>query len=315
MRRRPVQAPDGGAPTDWPGSPEVSAFLQRQLAGRRLAPRTCLTYGRSLKGFALWMQANGGWQGDWAKLTARHLRDFVIERQNTHDRRSVHNQVSAVRAFLADLRERGGISSTPAAGLVLPKLPKSLPKFLTETQTDTLLDADATEATGETPERRARDQAILELLYGGGLRVSELCGLTGGDLDLGTGLVRVLGKGSKERVVPVGDTAVAAVKAYLDLRGAPARGAPLLLAARGGPLHPRAVQLMLKRKLALAGLPADLTPHKLRHACATHLLSNGADLRLVQEQLGHASLSTTQIYTHLSVAKLREVHRKAHPRS
>jgi integrase/recombinase XerC len=293
----------------------VSAFLQRQLAGRRLAPRTCLTYGRSLKGLALWMQANGGWDGDWAKLTARDLRDFVIERQNTHDRRSVHNQVSALRAFLADLRERGGITSTPAAGLILPKLPRSLPKFLTEAQTDTLLDADATEAADETPVRRARDQAILELLYGGGLRVSELCGLTGGDLDLGTGLVRVLGKGSKERVVPVGDTAVAAVKAYLDLRGAPARGAPLLLAARGGPLRARAVQLMLKKKLALAGLPADLTPHKLRHACATHLLSNGADLRLVQEQLGHASLSTTQIYTHLSVARLRDVHRKAHPRS
>ncbi len=315
MKRRPVQSADDGDPSDWPGSALVSAFLQRQLAGRRLAPRTCLTYGRSLKGFALWMQANGGWDGDWAKLTARDLRDFVIERQNTHDRRSVHNQVSALRAFLADLRERGGITSTPAAGLILPKLPRSLPKFLTEAQTDTLLDADATEAADETPVRRARDQAILELLYGGGLRVSELCGLTGGDLDLGTGLVRVLGKGSKERVVPVGDTAVAAVKAYLDLRGAPARGAPLLLAARGGPLRARAVQLMLKKKLALAGLPADLTPHKLRHACATHLLSNGADLRLVQEQLGHASLSTTQIYTHLSVARLRDVHRKAHPRS
>jgi len=315
VKRRPVQSADDGDPSDWPGSALVSAFLQRQLAGRRLAPRTCLTYGRSLKGFALWMQANGGWDGDWAKLTARDLRDFVIERQNTHDRRSVHNQVSALRAFLADLRERGGITSTPAAGLILPKLPRSLPKFLTEAQTDTLLDADATEAADETPVRRARDQAILELLYGGGLRVSELCGLTGGDLDLGTGLVRVLGKGSKERVVPVGDTAVAAVKAYLDLRGAPARRAPLLLAARGGPLHARAVQLMLKKKLALAGLPADLTPHKLRHACATHLLSNGADLRLVQEQLGHASLSTTQIYTHLSVARLRDVHRKAHPRS
>ena len=315
MKRRPVQSADDGEPTDWPGSAQVSAYLQRQLAGRRLAARTCLTYGRSLKGFARWMQATGGWDGDWSRLTARHLRDFVIERQRTHDRRTVHNQVSALRAFLADLRERGGIAATPAAGLILPKLPKSLPKFLTEAQADALLDAEATAAKDETPERRARDQAILELLYGGGLRVSELCGLTVGDLDLATGLVRVLGKGSKERVVPVGAPAVAAVRAYLGLRGAPARGAPLLLAARGGPLHPRAVQLMLKRKLALAGLPADLTPHKLRHACATHLLSHGADLRLVQEQLGHASLSTTQIYTHLSMSRLREVHRKAHPRS
>jgi integrase/recombinase XerC len=167
----------------------------------------------------------------------------------------------------------------------------------------------------DDPPAQARDFAVLELLYGGGLRVSELCGLNGGDLDLTTGLVRLMGKGSKERIVPVGDAAVKAVQAYLAHRGAPERGAPLLLAARGGRLNPRAVQLMLKQKLAGAGLPADLTPHKLRHACATHLLSNGADLRLVQEQLGHASLSTTQIYTHLSVAKLREVHRKSHPRA
>lgn len=313
MRRRPVQPVDG-EPTGWPGSAEVSAFLTRQLAGRRLAALSCLTYGRSLKGFARWMQASGGWDGDWSKLTARHLRDFVIERQASHSRRSVHNQVSALRAFLADLRERGGITTTPAAGLVLPKLPKSLPKFLTEAQTDALM-VSAEDDTTDDPPAQARDFAVLELLYGGGLRVSELCGLNGGDLDLTTGLVRLMGKGSKERIVPVGDAAVTAVQAYLAHRGAPERGAPLLLAARGGRLNPRAVQLMLKQKLAGAGLPADLTPHKLRHACATHLLSNGADLRLVQEQLGHASLSTTQIYTHLSVAKLREVHRKSHPRA
>lgn len=313
MKRPPVQD-DGGDLTVWPGAALVSAYLARQLAGRRLAALTCLTYGRSLKGFACWMKSHQGWAGDWSKLTARDLRDFVIERQGTHHRRSVHNQVSALRAFLADLRERGGITTTPAAGLVLPKLPRSLPKFLTEAQTDSLLDAAEDPGKGD-PQIGARDLATLELLYGGGLRVSELCGLSGGDLDLRTGLVRLMGKGSKERVVPVGDAAVRAVTDYLARRGEPARGAPLLLAARGGRLHPRAVQLMLKRKLALAGLPADLTPHKLRHACATHLLSNGADLRLVQEQLGHASLSTTQIYTHLSVAKLREVHRKSHPRA
>ena len=312
MKRRPVQHDDGD-PTQWPGVKQVSDYLTRQLAGRRLAARTCLTYGRSLKGFALWMKSNGGWDGDWSKLTARNLRDFVIERQATHDRRSVHNQVSALRAFLADLRERGGIQSTPAAGLVLPKLPRSLPKFLTEIQAESLMEAPTAEK--ETALVKARDQAVLELLYGGGLRVSELCGIKAGDLDLNSGLVRVLGKGSKERVVPVGESAVAAVKKYLSLRGSAARGKPMLLAPRGGPMHPRAVQLMLKKKLALAGLPADLTPHKLRHACATHLLSNGADLRLVQEQLGHASLSTTQIYTHLTVAKLRDVHRKAHPRA
>ena len=259
------------------------------------------------------MKSNGGWDGDWSRLTARNLRDFVIERQQTHQRTSVHNQVSALRAFLADLRERGGITSTPAAGLVLPKLPRSLPKFLTEPQAEALLEAGSLEE--QTPTVEARDQAVLELLYGGGLRVSELCGINGGDLDLSSGLVRLMGKGSKERVVPVGETALAAVRTYLALRGQPVRGEPLLLASRGGSMYPRAVQLMLKRKLAVAGLPADLTPHKLRHACATHLLANGADLRLVQEQLGHASLSTTQIYTHLTVSKLRDVHRKAHPRA
>lgn len=312
MKRRPVQI-DDGEPTDWPGSRQVSDYLTRQLSGRRLAARTCLTYGRSLKGFALWMKNNGGWDGDWSKLTSRNLRDFVIERQASHNRRSIHNQISALRAFLADLRERGGIHATPAAGLVLPKLPRTLPKFLTERQAEDLLESPAGEK--ESAEVQARNQAVLELLYGGGLRVAELCGIKNGDLDLGSGLVRVLGKGSKERVVPVGAAAVTAVKKYLSLRSGVKRGEPLLLAPRGGPMHPRAVQLMLKKKLALAGLPADLTPHKLRHACATHLLSNGADLRLVQEQLGHASLSTTQIYTHLSLNKLKEVHRKAHPRA
>ena len=158
MKRRPVQ-PDDGEPTDWPGSAQVSDFLTRQLAGRRLAARSCLTYGRSLKGFALWMQSNGGWDGDWSKLTARHLRDFVIERQGTHNRRSVHNQVSALRAFLADLRERGGIATTPAAGLVLPKLPKSLPKFLTEAQTDSLMDV-AEDSAKDDPQEAGRSRPL-----------------------------------------------------------------------------------------------------------------------------------------------------------
>ncbi len=310
-RAQPREGEGGG----WPGQGAVEAFLARQLESRRLSPRTCSTYGRSLKGFALWKDSDGGWDGDWSRLTPRDLRDFVIERQSTHERRTVHNQVSAVRAFLSDLRERGGIDATPAAGLVLPKLPRSLPKFLTETQAEQLLESPAEPASPAAACEAARDQAVLELLYGAGLRVSELCGLRGGDVDPASGLVRVTGKGSKERDVPAGPAAMDALRAYWARRGAPARGEPVFLAARGGPLNPRAVQLMLKRRLALAGLPADLTPHKLRHSCATHLLSGGADLRLVQEQLGHASLSTTQIYTHLTVQRLREVRRKAHPRA
>lgn len=305
----------GAGDGKWPGQDAVEDYLGRQRDARRLSPRTCATYGRSLKGFARWKASDGGWDGDWSRLRPRDLRDFVIERQSTHDRRSVHNQVSAVRAFLSDLRERGGMDSTPAAGLVLPKLPRTLPKFLTEAQAEKLL-ASAPEAKSPADAvERARDQAVLEMLYGAGLRVSELCGLRGGDIDLSSGLVRVTGKGAKERDVPAGPAAMDALRAYWALRGAPGRMQPAFLAARGGALHARGVQLMLKRRLALAGLPADLTPHKLRHSCATHLLSGGADLRLVQEQLGHASLSTTQIYTHLSVQRLREVRRKAHPRS
>jgi len=310
-----ARRPDGASPGALPGMDPVRAFLGRARDARRLSPRTLATYARSLRGLVRWL-AGQGWSGDWAALTSRQVRDFVIERQRTHARPSVHNQVSALRAFLADLRRRGGLRASPAAGVALPKLPRRLPKLFTETQAEGFLaEPEGKARAAETPLSRACDRAALELLYGGGLRVSELCGLRAGDLDLGSGLARVLGKGSKERLVPVGEVAVDAVRAYLALRGAAGREDPLLLAPRGGPLHPRAVQRLVKDRLRAAGLPMDLSPHKLRHACATHLLANGADLRLVQEQLGHASLSTTQVYTHLTLAKLREVHRKAHPRA
>jgi integrase/recombinase XerC len=311
--RRPRPAPGSG---ETPGLAEVSDFLARSREGRRLSARTCDNYGRSLRAFAGWLRAHAAWSGDWSALAPRQLRDFVIELQRTHARPSVHNQVSAIRAFLADLRERGRIRSSPAAGLSLPKLPRRLPRLFTEAQASALLDEPEGEADArETPLGRAADRAALELLYGGGLRVSELCALKVGDLDLGTGLARVMGKGGKERVVPVGEAAVAATRDYLGLRGGPGRDQPLLLGRRGGPAGPRAMQRLLKARLRAAGLPMDLSPHKLRHACATHLLANGADLRHVQEQLGHASLSTTQIYTHLTLSKLREVHRRAHPRA
>lgn len=305
-----------GEPAAWPGEGPVLDFLARNREARRLSPRTCATYGRALRSLALWLARGSGWSGDWATLGSRQLRDFVIELQRTHSRASVHNRMSAVRAFLADLRERGGARSSPAAGLSLPKLPRRLPKLFTESQAEALLEpGEGRLSARETPLTRAADRAALELLYGGGLRVSELCGLRVGDLDLADGLARVMGKGSKERVVPVGAAAVAAVRDYLALRGGASRGESLLLSRRGGPANARAIQRMLKDRLRAAGLPMDLSPHKLRHACATHLLAGGADLRHVQEQLGHASLSTTQIYTHLTLSKLREVHRKAHPRA
>jgi integrase/recombinase XerC len=161
-----------------------------------------------------------------------------------------------------------------------------------------------------------RDRLAMELLYGGGLRVSELVGLTFGDVDGETGVARVLGKGNKERLCPLGRVAIAVVRKVRDefARDKTATG-PLLTKANGTRMEIRAVQLMLKRYLSLAGLPLDLTPHKLRHSYATHLLNAGADLRLVQELLGHSQLATTQVYTHVSVARLKEIYAKAHPRA
>jgi integrase/recombinase XerC len=213
---------------------------------------------------------------------------------------------------------RGKITRSPATGLVLPKLDKPLPKFMTEGQVDRLLamptrllENDGTDAFSAW-----RDRLALELLYGGGLRVSELCSLTYGDIDMSDGVARVLGKGRKVRLCPLGRVATAALKKFRDDFAPNKRSIDTIIVdAEGAPLTPRKVQLMLKKYLALAGLPMDLTPHKLRHSFATHLLDRGADLRLVQDLLGHASLATTQVYTHVSVARLKEVYRKAHPRA
>jgi integrase/recombinase XerC len=161
-----------------------------------------------------------------------------------------------------------------------------------------------------------RDRLVLELLYGGGLRVSELVALNYGAIDVGTGSARVLGKGRKERICPLGDAAMAVLRKFRDTHAPDAgRDAPVLVTPRGRRLAVGAVQQLVKRYLALADLPMDITPHKLRHSYATHLLNAGADLRSVQELLGHASLTTTQIYTHTSVARLKEIHAKAHPRA
>jgi integrase/recombinase XerC len=200
----------------------------------------------------------------------------------------------------------------------LPKLEKRLPQFLTEEQMKRLLAGPQRllENAAVGSHVAWRDRLAMELLYGGGLRVSELAALTFGAVDFSSGVARVRGKGNKERLCPLGRVALAVLKKFRDdfaRDAAPAR--VVLTNPDGSPMNVRAVQLMLKRYLALAGLPLDLTPHKLRHSYATHLLNAGADLRLVQELLGHAQLATTQVYTHVSVARLKEIYAKAHPRA
>jgi integrase/recombinase XerC len=204
--------------------------------------------------------------------------------------------------------------------LPAPRVPKTLPRALTLSDTDSLLDAPE---DGPFPER---DAALFELLYATGLRVSEAAGLDMEDVDFSARLARVVGKGSKERIVPFGEEAEAALRAYLPGRdalrhtfedaGDPGSDEePLFVNMRGGRLTTRSMARLLKRRLRAAGLPAELSPHALRHTFATHLLSAGADLRSIQELLGHASLSTTQKYTHLDAARLRDVYRRAHPKA
>jgi integrase/recombinase XerC len=213
---------------------------------------------------------------------------------------------------------KGRLKKNPFSGAPLPRLERRLPQFLTEEQARKLLASPARllEAGGCDAFTAVRDRLAMELLYGAGLRVSELVGLDHGAVDLGEGVARVLGKGRKQRICPLGRVACEVLRRFRDeFTPGAGPGDPVLCSARGSRMTVRAVQLMLKRHLALAGLPLDLTPHKLRHSFATHLLNAGADLRIVQELLGHAQLVTTQVYTHVSIARLKDVYDKAHPRA
>jgi integrase/recombinase XerC len=295
-----------------------SPFAAHLAHERKCSPHTVGNYRRAFEGLYRWLAADGRWKRGLGSLTSRELRDFVIESQRRCDRRTVHNRISGLRTFFKFWMSRGRLKSDPLTGLPLPKLEQRLPKFLTERQAERLLAAPAqSRAAGSSdPFSAARDQLALELLYGGGLRVSELVGLNYGAIDSAAGVARVRGKGGKERLCPLGRAALAALERFqkeFARRTGPAD--PVVVSRAGRRLSARAVQLLLKRSLLRAGLPPDFTPHKLRHAFATHLLNAGADLRLVQELLGHARLATTQVYTHVSIGRLKDVYERAHPRA
>lgn len=312
------------APPPLPGEERIRQFCEFLKHERRYSRYTVRNYREAVRDFVRWAVKNSGFDGDFGKITRRDLRDFIIERQQNEgdnaalSRRTIHNRVSALRSFYKFLRSRKIVDVSPMASLVLPKLPKSLPKFLTEAQITELLKMPAFAfrqkliATADC----IRDTALLETLYGGGLRISEVCCLTLGRIDFSAGTLRVLGKGNKERVVPVGAAALEALREQITAVGAqnpqdwvfPSKN-------KRFPMAPQTLQRSLKKYLKLAGLPMDITPHKLRHSCATHMLDHDADLRLVQEQLGHVNLSTTQIYTHVTLARLKAAYKKAHPRA
>jgi len=296
----------------------LDPFLSHLEKERRLSAYTVRNYGQAIRDFSFWMKANTRWDGEWEDLSATQLKRFLIERQGSHSRRTIHNHFSALKTYSKYLQTQKLIKKNPFTGIVLPKLAKPLPKFLTEKQMSQLLAGPMKLLDNETldPWLVWRDRLVLELLYGAGLRVSELAGLNYGAIDFQRGVARVLGKGNKERLCPLGKIAMVVLEKFRQ-EYAPATGYedPVVLGNKKNRIRVRQVQLMVKQYLALADLPLDLTPHKIRHSFATHLLNHGADLRLVQDLLGHASLSTTQIYTHVTLGRLKDAHSKAHPRA
>ena len=246
---------------------------------------------------------------------------------NGHSRATLARRAAAVRTFTAFAHARGLLAADPGPLLGMPRIPRRLPEVLRQDQVAAVLDAPSTlmaARPGGTPSRRdaavvLRDTAIVELLYASGIRVSELCGLDIGDLDTGRRTVRVLGKGNRERTVPVGIPAAQAVDGWArsgrPVLVTPASAHALFLGARGKRIDPRTARRVVHARLAAVPGTPDSGPHGLRHAAATHLLEGGADLRSVQEILGHASLTSTQIYTHVTVERLQSAYRQAHPRA
>lgn len=301
-----------------PSIPELNDFCDHLSLERRVSTYTVRNYRAAVENFVGWMQGRGKWHDDFSSVRPLDVRSFLIDEGRRLARRTLHNHVSGLRAFYLYLRKQGRVDSNPFTGVTLPKLSKPLPKFLTETQMRGLLNAPILLwKGGKLGEFEAfRDTLILELLYGGGMRVSELCGLNHGQIDFDQGVARVLGKGHKERLCPLGPVATRCLGQFIDRFNLLAElEMPVVCLRNGHRMDPRQIQKLLKVHLAAAGLPLDMTPHKLRHSFATHMLDNGADLRTVQELLGHANLSTTQIYTHVSIARLKEAHKQAHPRA
>ena len=287
-------------------------FLDFLVNERHASPRTVLAYERALADFRSAQPAAPGWR----ECTTDHFRDHLFTCMKRGMARSyVRLQFAALRSFYRYLCQRAGLERNPLKALNLPKAEKKLPQPLTEAQIDELFAAPfQLKREPQAPVwLAARDLAIMELFYSSGLRLAELAALNVGDLDPYTESVRVLGKGRKERICPVGLPALEAVSRYQA--AAEVRSGPLFISKLRKRISGRSIWLMLKKYLRHTSIPLALSPHKLRHSFATHLLDHGADLRSVQALLGHASLSTTQIYTKVTVARLKAAYSLAHPRA
>ncbi len=318
-----------------PAAREAADRFLAALSARGSSPNTIRSYGHTVAGYLAWLEARGV---DWREPTRVDLRAFLADLSTDHGKRTVAQRLAALRSFYRYTSRQGMTAGNPLGALATPKLPRRLPKVLTVGQTEELIAAAAREggagggragrgaatATATTTDHplALRDVAIVETAYAAGLRIGELASLTLSNVDLKRGEVRVMGKGRKERVSLLGRPARAAVERYLAegraalaSRSAGDDDGTLFLNARGGPLGARGLRYVLERLRVSAGLPAGVSPHTLRHSFATHLLDGGADLRVVQELLGHESLATTQLYTHVSPARLRAAYTASHPRA
>lgn len=296
----------------------VEEFLSWMLTERGRAANTLAAYRRDLERYCSWLQAQSL---DLAAVAMGDLDRFVGERRQVASPATVARELAAIRMLHRFLADEGIRADDPTADIQGVRVPAGLPKPLSEAQVASLLSA----VTGADAVAH-RDRALLELLYATGARISEVCGLAVGDLDLSSRVVRLYGKGSKERLVPFGRPCAAALEDWLGEQGrahmVPARWArrddsvAVFLNQRGGRLTRQLAWAVVKRYGRAAGIPEpELSPHVLRHSCATHLLDHGADLRVVQELLGHASVSTTQVYTKVSQDRLVQVYQSAHPRA
>jgi len=295
----------------------IEGFLFRIESQRRYSKYTCRNYREAVSEWLAWIAGNEFAKGNFIDVDKRIARNYLVELARKHKPTTTHNKISAIRSFYKFLIQSQECSSNPFSAIKLPKMAKSLPIFLSQTQIPNLLQMPWIffEQGKIDKEQATRDSLCLELLYGAGLRISELCNLTWQDLDLNANIAKIKGKGNKIRFCPYGENAGEILKTWRkEFALSNSSASTVLHSPTHKQMYPRFVQLELKKYLEFAGLPMNITPHKLRHSFATHLVSEGADLRAVQEMMGHSSLSTTQIYTHLGVAHLQKEYRLAHLR-
>jgi integrase/recombinase XerC len=292
---------------------EFVAFLEKE---RNDSPHTVKAYSRDLEAFAAFCRDYYGGPWSWAGVDRLAVRGFLAaEQRRGLAKRSTARALSALRTFYRFLNATKGLEVNPARAARTPRLDRTLPVYLDKAEVEMLFAAAEVRAAAGGF-RETRDLAMLELFYSTGMRLSELVGLNDPDLDLVSDQAKVRGKGKKERIVPVGSHATGALRKYLHKRDRLFQGArPVFVSQHGRRLTVRGVQLAMKRLFGALARGKNLHVHALRHSFATHLLDAGADLRAVQELLGHASLGTTQVYTHTSVERLKKVYRQAHPRA